>query len=519
MDAFSMSISVGLQYGIPLEFYVSKFSNLRFEPAGMTDDPDVRIATSVLDYLFRRLALDHLPYEKRAQLGIFSAEERTRAGRRALTTGRASGRSTSRACGPRSIAPATEKTRARRRAQRRRTRARRGGQLHRAAGAAPGQGRRRAAVHDLRHQDASGRVLLPLRGLRLHQRLQLRGHIARTPWCCPAATAPWRCSATRGQPLTERRIRGSDRSDHHRCGRVLGAAQRSGSGTGRRRAAGSDCAGAWMDIGQSQYRRRRVDRRSPVQPLQPGGRVAGPCSSSPPWPLVCELGQYLAVHDAVGAGVVARRWTATPSGESSGQARSDIETIGSGSAAASSSSAAEAARSADARSRATSATVAARSRRQPSIGAAGIPGSINAIRLRSTTWWSDVAVTATAQPRWSAMPRRTPPSMRWSTRGNALRRGRSRSWPRSCLAPRVGAPFPTRAGRRSSTNPASRAARRLASTSRVGRWPGWVHRRIPWLRGQPSPTGGHACSRRDRHCRAGTDYPAVPFLPRSATTG
>ncbi|WP_433294540.1 vitamin B12-dependent ribonucleotide reductase [Pseudonocardia sp. CA-142604] len=78
MDAFSMSISVGLQYGIPLEFYVSKFSNLRFEPAGMTDDPDVRIATSVLDYLFRRLALDHLPYEKRAQLGIFSADERTK---------------------------------------------------------------------------------------------------------------------------------------------------------------------------------------------------------------------------------------------------------------------------------------------------------------------------------------------------------------------------------------------------------------------------------------------------------
>ncbi|HLU60425.1 MAG TPA: vitamin B12-dependent ribonucleotide reductase [Pseudonocardia sp.] len=76
MDAFSMSISVGLQYGIPLEFYVSKFANLRFEPAGMTDDPDIRIATSVLDYLFRRLALDYLPYEKRAELGIFSAEER-----------------------------------------------------------------------------------------------------------------------------------------------------------------------------------------------------------------------------------------------------------------------------------------------------------------------------------------------------------------------------------------------------------------------------------------------------------
>ncbi len=77
MDAFSMSISVGLQYGIPLEFYVSKFMNLRFEPAGMTDDPDVRIATSVLDYLFRRLALDHLPYDKRAQLGVFTADERS----------------------------------------------------------------------------------------------------------------------------------------------------------------------------------------------------------------------------------------------------------------------------------------------------------------------------------------------------------------------------------------------------------------------------------------------------------
>jgi ribonucleoside-diphosphate reductase alpha chain len=76
MDAFSMSISVGLQYGIPLEFYVSKFQNLRFEPAGMTDDPDVRMASSVLDYLFRRLALDYLPYDKRAQLGIFTAEER-----------------------------------------------------------------------------------------------------------------------------------------------------------------------------------------------------------------------------------------------------------------------------------------------------------------------------------------------------------------------------------------------------------------------------------------------------------
>ena len=81
MDAFSMSISVGLQYGIPLEFYVSKFSNLRFEPAGMTDDPDIRIATSVMDYLFRRLALDYLPYEKRAAAGHLLGRGAHRAGR------------------------------------------------------------------------------------------------------------------------------------------------------------------------------------------------------------------------------------------------------------------------------------------------------------------------------------------------------------------------------------------------------------------------------------------------------
>ncbi|MFG1942561.1 adenosylcobalamin-dependent ribonucleoside-diphosphate reductase [Nonomuraea sp. NPDC048826] len=76
MDAFSVAISIGLQYGVPLETYMSKFVNMRFEPAGMTDDPDIRMATSVMDYIFRRLALDHLPYEERAALGIFSAAER-----------------------------------------------------------------------------------------------------------------------------------------------------------------------------------------------------------------------------------------------------------------------------------------------------------------------------------------------------------------------------------------------------------------------------------------------------------
>ncbi|MCF6523937.1 vitamin B12-dependent ribonucleotide reductase [Streptomyces sp. JJ36] len=78
MDAFSIAVSVGLQYGVPLETYVSKFTNMRFEPAGMTDDQDVRMAQSIVDYIFRRLALDFLPFETRSALGIHSAEERQR---------------------------------------------------------------------------------------------------------------------------------------------------------------------------------------------------------------------------------------------------------------------------------------------------------------------------------------------------------------------------------------------------------------------------------------------------------
>ena len=78
MDAFSVAISISLQYGVPLEKWVEKFTNMRFEPAGMTDDPDIRIASSVMDYVFRRLALDHLPYETRAELGILSAARAVR---------------------------------------------------------------------------------------------------------------------------------------------------------------------------------------------------------------------------------------------------------------------------------------------------------------------------------------------------------------------------------------------------------------------------------------------------------
>lgn len=76
LDSFAIAISIGLQYGVPLETYVSKFTNMRFEPSGLTGDPDIRMATSILDYLFRRLAVDYLPYDTRADLGILTMKER-----------------------------------------------------------------------------------------------------------------------------------------------------------------------------------------------------------------------------------------------------------------------------------------------------------------------------------------------------------------------------------------------------------------------------------------------------------
>ncbi len=76
MDAFSISVSLGLQHGVPLATYVRKYTNMRFEPAGITDDPELRIATSLVDYIFRRLAVDYLPLEERAELGVLSTAER-----------------------------------------------------------------------------------------------------------------------------------------------------------------------------------------------------------------------------------------------------------------------------------------------------------------------------------------------------------------------------------------------------------------------------------------------------------
>jgi ribonucleoside-diphosphate reductase alpha chain len=78
LDAVSISVSIGLQSGVPLETFVSKYINMRFEPFGMTDDPDLTTVTSVLDYVFRRLALDFLDDETRRQLHIHSLDDETR---------------------------------------------------------------------------------------------------------------------------------------------------------------------------------------------------------------------------------------------------------------------------------------------------------------------------------------------------------------------------------------------------------------------------------------------------------
>ncbi len=76
MDAFAISLSHGLQYGVPLNAFVEAFVGMRFEPAGMTDDPEIRIANSLMDYLFRKLAVMYIDHETRSSMGILTTDER-----------------------------------------------------------------------------------------------------------------------------------------------------------------------------------------------------------------------------------------------------------------------------------------------------------------------------------------------------------------------------------------------------------------------------------------------------------
>ena len=131
MNSFMISISLGLQYGVPLEVYVSKFSHMRFEPSGMTNDPDIRAAKSIVDYIFRWMGKKFLTADQQEEAGILTPEVKARLAQAYSARSRAA---------PRSL---RRRTRRRRRARRRsstRTRTRRSA----SAAAAGWSGRARA---------------------------------------------------------------------------------------------------------------------------------------------------------------------------------------------------------------------------------------------------------------------------------------------------------------------------------------------------------------------------------------
>src|SRR5438093_1503561 len=78
MNSFMISVSLGLQYGVPLEVYCSKFAHMRFEPSGMTNDPDIRAAKSIVDYIFRWMGKKFLTTDQQEEIGILSPEVRAR---------------------------------------------------------------------------------------------------------------------------------------------------------------------------------------------------------------------------------------------------------------------------------------------------------------------------------------------------------------------------------------------------------------------------------------------------------
>ena len=78
MNSFMISVSLGLQYGVPLEVYVSKFAHMRFEPRGLTNDADIRVAKSLVDYIFRWMGKKFLDTDTQQELGILSPEVRKR---------------------------------------------------------------------------------------------------------------------------------------------------------------------------------------------------------------------------------------------------------------------------------------------------------------------------------------------------------------------------------------------------------------------------------------------------------
>jgi ribonucleoside-diphosphate reductase alpha chain len=75
MDSFARSVSHGLKYGVPLKSYVKSLMSMSFAPAGITDDKEIRTASSIVDYIFRRLAMDYLSFDDRLELGLASLDD------------------------------------------------------------------------------------------------------------------------------------------------------------------------------------------------------------------------------------------------------------------------------------------------------------------------------------------------------------------------------------------------------------------------------------------------------------
>ena len=196
MNSFATAISIALQYGVPLETLVQKFSYMRFEPEGITGNPEIPFAKSMPDYIMRWLASRFLDTDAQEELGILTPEVRARKAAQEAAQSVIS----SDTAGP---AAAIDAARARHRAtkaveRQRRRLERPDGRAHRHAPGRPGAAagpRPRAGVQPVRRDDAAHRVLLHVQQLRQQHRLRLRRHL-RAPCRCTVGQVG-RCS---GEP-------------------------------------------------------------------------------------------------------------------------------------------------------------------------------------------------------------------------------------------------------------------------------------------------------------------------------
>ena len=143
VNSLMISVSLGLQYGVPLEVYVSKFAHMRFEPAGLTNDADIRTAKSIVDYIFRWMGKKFLTVDQQEEIGILSPEVRARLAQGYANGGTGGGRGAGSAGGRSASGP--------------------DGAVQRLGG--------RGRVLQVRRPDGSHRVVLHVQGLRDEHRL------------------------------------------------------------------------------------------------------------------------------------------------------------------------------------------------------------------------------------------------------------------------------------------------------------------------------------------------------------